>query len=317
MKILFVSSGNSHYQIVPFIKNQGDSLIKQGYEVDFYPVVGKGIFGYYKNIRRLKDHIAKNNYDAIHAHYSLIGLVALLSFSRKPIVLSLMGSDTYGDYDINGKRIPKSYIPMLITQMIQPFVNAIIVKSENLYKYVYRPKITSLIPNGVNFNRFHPMDQKECRKKLSLPIDKKIILFLANANDPRKNYQLLHKAEPLIKCNNTKIINPFPIENKDFPLYLNACDVFVLTSYNEGSPNVIKEAMACNCPIVATDVGDVKEVISGVEGCFLATFMENDLANKIDRALNITGRTGGRKHIDRLRDDKVAQKLIKIYNSLV
>lgn len=317
MKILFISSGNSRYGVVPFIRNQGESLKREGIEVDFFPLVGQGFLGYLKNVKKLKKHIKEGGYDLLHAHYSLIGMVTVLTMAHKPIVISLMGSDAYGDYDLKGKRILKSYFPMLITQIIQPFVQAIVVKSENILKYVFRKKITSVIPNGVNFERFIQMDKMACRRKLKLRQDKKIVLFLANPDDPRKNYQLLQKATPLIKNKNVEVINPFPIENKDFPVYLNACDVFVLTSYNEGSPNVIKEAMACNCPVVSTDVGDVKEIISGTEGCYLTPYNEKKLSENIDSALNFGKRTNGRKDIEHLREDRVAKKLIKIYNSLI
>lgn len=316
MKVLFVSSGNSDYGIVPFIRNQGESLKQAGIDIDYFTIIGKGIKGYYKNIGRLKKHINENNYDIIHAHYSLIAMVTVLTFCRKPLVVSLMGSDAYGDYDLKGRRVLSSYFPMLITQIVQPFADAIIVKSKNIRKYVYSGKKTSVVPNGVNFERFRPMDQKECRKKLNLPENKKIILFLANTDDPRKNFKLLKEAEPHLG-QKAKIINPYPIKNKDFPFYLNACDVFVLTSYNEGSPNVIKEAMACNCPLVSTDVGDVKEVISGVEGCYLTSFDPEDVADKINKALNFGGRTKGRKHINHLRDEKIAQKIINIYKSIL
>ena len=317
MKVLFVSSGNSDYGVVPFIKNQGESLKKAGVELDYFTVVGKGIKGYLSNISRLKKQINKNDYDIIHAHYSLVALVALLTFSNKPLVLSLMGSDAYGDYDEKGRRIFSSYFPMIITQIVQPFAKAIIVKSRNIKKYVYSVKKTHIVPNGVNFERFKPMEKDECRKRINLSSEKKIILFLANPEDPRKNYKLLKEAESFLNKGEIEIINPFPIKNEDFPFYLNACDVFVLTSYNEGSPNVIKEAMACNCPIVATNVGDIKEVISGVDGCYLTSFDPEELAKKLTKAINFGMRTKGRKHIDHLKDENVANKIIKIYESIL
>jgi len=317
MKVLFVSSGNSHYGVVPFIRNQGESLAKQGVEVDFYPLEGKGLSGYLKNIKKLRKHLIHNNYDLLHAHYSLIGMITVLTLTKKPIVLSLMGSDAYGDYNLEGKRILKSYLPMIITQILQPFLNVIIVKSKNIMKYVYRKKITHLVPNGVNFDRFKPMNREECRQKLGLPLDKKLVLFLANPDDPRKNFQLLEKSIPHLQTKNVEVINPFPIKNEDFPYYLNACDVFVLTSYNEGSPNVIKEAMACNCPIVSTDVGDVKEVISGTEGCYLVSFDHLSLASNIDKVLKRNRKTKGRNNIPHLNDEKVAEKIISIYQSVL
>jgi len=68
---------------------------------------------------------------------------------------------------------------------------------------------------------------------------------------------------------------------------LNESSVFVLSSYNEGSPNVIKEAMACNIPVISTDVGDVKEIIHNVEGCYITSFNPEDLANKIKKVISL------------------------------
>ena len=313
MKVLFISSGNSHYGVVPFIRNQGESLREAGIDLDFFTVVGKGVKGYLGNIRRLRKVIRENKYDVLHAHYSLIGLVALLTFSGKPIVLSVMGSDAYGDYDTKGRRIPSSYLYMMVTQLIQPFVKGIIVKSENINKYIYRKKITETIPNGVNFSRFSPRDKKECRKKLGLPLERKLVLFLAKPDDPRKNFKLLLDAEKLIDSKDFEVLNPYPIDNRDFPDYLNACDVFVLTSYNEGSPNVIKEAMACNIPIISTPVGDVVEVLGDTPGCYLVGFDPEDVADKLKKALQFNKKTTGRVTIKDLDDRIVSQKIINIY----
>ncbi|MEJ2594053.1 MAG: glycosyltransferase family 4 protein [bacterium] len=317
MKVLFVSSGNSHYGIVPFIRNQGESLREAGLDLDFYTVVGKGIKGYLQNISRLRKVIRENSYDVVHAHYSLIGLVTLLTFTRTPVVLSVMGSDAYGDYDTKGKRIPSSYFYMMITQIIQPFVKGIIVKSKNIEKYIYRRRITKIIPNGVNFTKFAPGDMMESRKKLSLPLDKKLVLFLAKPDDPRKNFKLLLEAEKLIETKDFEVLNPYPIDNKVFPDYLNACNVFVLTSYNEGSPNVIKEAMACNTPILATPVGDVVEVLGDTPGCYIIDFDPEDVAEKLKKALAFNRKTTGRKTIKDLDDRIVSKNIISIYKKAI
>jgi teichuronic acid biosynthesis glycosyltransferase TuaC len=85
---------------------------------------------------------------------------------------------------------------------------------------------------------------------------------------------------------------------------------------HEGSPNVIKEAMACNCPIVSTDVGDVKEVIGETEGCFISSFEAKDIATKLQLAINF-GRTKGRQNISKLESHKIAKEIEKIYQQTV
>ena len=100
-------------------------------------------------------------------------------------------------------------------------------------------------------------------------------------------------------------------------IYFNASDLVLLTSFWEGSPNVIKEAMACNVPIVSTDVGDVKEVIGKTEGCYITSFDPEDVAEKIKLALKFGKRTTGIEDIKHLESSLIAKKIIKIYKSVL
>jgi len=91
----------------------------------------------------------------------------------------------------------------------------------------------------------------------------------------------------------------------------------ILTSKFEGSPNVIKEAMACNCPIVSTDVGDVREVIGNTEGCFITSFEPEGVAKKIKLAIEFNKKTNGRDNITHLDEKVIAQRLIDVYQSAI
>lgn len=99
MKVLFVTSGNSKfYRIAPFIRSQGESLKDKGVDLTYFTVEGKGVMGYVKSAIRLRRFLKNRNFDLIHAHYSLSGWVAVLSFPGKPILLSLMGDDAQGRF---------------------------------------------------------------------------------------------------------------------------------------------------------------------------------------------------------------------------
>lgn len=319
MKILFISSGNNRYfRIFPFIDSQAESLRANGVKIEYFLIQGKGSWGYLRNIFKLRKYLSENKYDILHAHYALTGVVALLVLVKIPIIVSYMGSDLCGSYNVDGRRRPSSYTNIIIAQVIQFFVKGIIVKSPNLFKYIYCKKKAHIIPNGVNLNIFKAQDRIQSKKRLDLPVDKKIILFLGNPKDPQKNYRLLLKSIDSIKGAPCYLCAPYPIKPDLVPYYLSACDIIVLTSYAEGSPNVIKEAMACNCPIVATDVGGIRWLLGDLKGHYITSFEPENVAEKIKLALQFSHtfeRTKARERLITLGLDAetVAKRLIEVY----
>ena len=100
-------------------------------------------------------------------------------------------------------------------------------------------------------------------------------------------------------------------------LIMNAVDLLLVTSHSETGPLVVKEAMACNCPIVSTDVGDVKSIIGGTEGCYITTYDPEDVAYKIKRALDFGKRTNGREKIKHFDLNIIARKIIRVYEKVL
>ncbi len=322
MKVLFVVSGNSaFYKIAPFIKSQGESLQEEGLELSYFMVMGKGWLNYYKNIGQLAEFLVENPVDLLHAHYSLCGLVAIMAAGKLPVVLSLMGSDTQRKFSGSLLTRLQGKLFYYITVVVQFFVKAIIYKSPNLEKAVYRRKIAHLVPNGVNLEQFK-VSKHSYREELGLRTDRKYVLFLGNPTDQNKNYKLVESAIPLLNRPDVVLINRYNISHNEVVKYLNAVDVVSLCSFSEGSPNVIKEAMSCGCPIVSTNVGDVAWVIGREPGHYLASFEAEDFAQKLRQALAFAdrnGRTNGRDRILRLGLDtqSVARKVIGIYESVL
>lgn len=321
-RVLFVASANSDsFGIGTFIESQGKSLEQEGIEVSYFPVKGKGVLGYLKAAFHLHKLTKSDNYDIVHAHYSLSGWVAVFALTGKPIVLSLMGDDALGTHIGPGKIKLASYFLPILTIAIQPFIAAIICKSASIQSVVIRQRRSYVIPNGVDLVSFKP-SSINLRKAFGLEISKKYILFLGNPASSTKNFSLIDKAYKRLNNSDIDLLVPFPVSYNRVSDYLNIADVLVLTSFMEGSPNVIKEAMACNCPIVSTDVGDVKWVINNTGGCFLASFEVDDFSYKIRKALDFStnvGRTNGRERIVDLGLDSksVAQKIVKVYRKVL
>ncbi|MBD8488748.1 glycosyltransferase [Echinicola sp. CAU 1574] len=323
MKVLFVSSGNKRGGgIVPFISAQKDSLKKLGVSVDHYPIMGKGIKGYLRNIGKIKTLVKSGKYDIIHSHFVISGWIAVLAAPQKKHVLSLMGTDAYGRFDKNGKIKWTSKYLTLLTYLIQPFLSHIISKSENIAKYVYRKNRSSIIPNGVNIQKFYNEDVG-FREELGLNPEKKYVLFLGNPKDSRKNFDLLYKAFEKIKSRNqtmksVELLSPFPLKQETVIKYMNSVDILVLTSYAEGSPNLIKEAMACNCCIASTPVGDVEFLLKDCEGTIVSSFDPEKLAQDIEYIISKYKKSAGRERIKQLKitDSDIAEKIKTIYQKI-
>jgi len=162
------------------------------------------------------------------------------------------------------------------------------------------------------------MPQASARNHLNLDLSRKYIVFLGDTNNTNKNFPLLQKALKILdqKKITCDLITPYPTPSSDVPYYLAAADVLAFTSKLEGSPNLIKEALAMGCPIVSTDVGDVRERVESVDGCFIAGFDEHNFADMLIKALEFNKRTSSKRLVD-ICQENIAVKIIALYHSLL
>jgi teichuronic acid biosynthesis glycosyltransferase TuaC len=312
MNVLFVSSGNHKNRISNIVLSQGNSLIDKGISVDYFSISGGGIKSYLKSIKPLKDILKSKNYDVIHAHYSLCGITAFFAKKNEKLIVSFMGSD------ILGNNINNSFIEKLLrftSKFFAKFIfNHTICKSKNIHNKLFKNTKSTILPNGVDFNLFIPKNKLECRKELNLSLENKIILFATDPNRIEKNFNLANEAFGKVQLINNKVelITIYNIDQKELVKYYNAADVVLLTSYYEGSPNVIKESLACNKVIISTDVGDVKENFIDVNNCFITDYNSDELADKILTAFSFE-ESNGRDKIKHLNKEIIAEKIIEIY----
>ena len=301
-KVLVVCSENSG-RIAPFIEEQVDALKKIGLQMEIFGVRGKGIRGYLKNRKLLLQHINEFQPDIIHAHYGLSGLLANLQ-RKVPVVTTYHGSD------INDKRIFR--ISKLTIRLSE---HNIFVSQKNVDKAKLKKKF-SLISCGVDTSVFYPQNQEACRREMKLSKEKKYILFAGAFDNQVKNASLALNVVSTLK--NTELIELKDYTRENVACLMNAVNACLMTSHSEGSPQFIKEAMACNCPVVSVDVGDVKELLEGVKHCYLAKYDIQDIAEKLNLLFENGERTNGKEKISNMHLDStsVARRILEVYNSI-
>lgn len=188
---------------------------------------------------------------------------------------------------------------------------------EALPSTVDRSKVR-IIPNGIDLERFRPLDQVDCHNKLRWDSSKFHVLFPTNTGDPRKRLYLAQAALDRVNRSgvNAELHQLRGVPHEEVPTWLNASDVVILTSLHEGSPNIIKEALACNVPVVSVDVGDVRERISGIKGCHIALPDPGDLGINLGLVATRKGRILGRERMQPLSLEQTARHLEGFYHEV-
>jgi glycosyltransferase involved in cell wall biosynthesis len=238
-------------------------------------------------------------YDLVHGNYGLVAPIAIAQFHR-PIVLSLWGSDLYGSIE-----------PLV--QLCAKLADGVIVMSQGMKERLRAD--SNVIPHGIDFDLFNPINKAEARGELNWHSNKKHVLFPYPKSRELKNYSL---AREVVKGANQRIAAPIRLHRvhgeppERMPVYMSGADVLLMTSKREGSPNSIKEALACNLPIVSTDVGDVSERVDGVSHSYTCKDPE-EMVKKLVSVLEAGERTNARSQSDELRLDKMAKQILNLY----
>jgi teichuronic acid biosynthesis glycosyltransferase TuaC len=306
MTVIHVGRSKEKEKLSPIILSQGHSLTNIGVSVNYFAITGRGFIGYFKSIFKLRRYISTLKPDLVHAHYSLSGFVAAFATS-KPIVVSLMGS------------FPKRNWRYYLVKFFMSFLwKVTIVKSAATALQLKSNKL-HIIPNGVDLKLFTHLEKEDARKKCKLESNKKYILFAAEPQRKVKNYQLAESAVKLITSRkDVELLTVYNLPHDKIVEYMYASDVLLLTSISEGSPNVIKEALACNLPIVTTKVGDVERILETVEGAFIAnTYDDIEVSKLLEEALKVDTFKGLDRILElNLDSESVANKLSNLYAGL-
>ena len=308
MKVLIVHSGNAvagNSEKYSFVREQGESLRALGIEVEYFAVVGKGAKGYLSNYRRLQMVIKNLQPNLIHAHFGLCGALCVMQ-SKVPVVITCHNGETL------------SWYGNIITSLAIQRAAYTICVAQHIYDKLYlKPRNYTIKPCGIEITEV--MDKTIAQQKMNLPKDKINILFGGSFNNLRKNVALANAALKILNRDDINLIEMKGFTREQVTLLYNACDMLLLPTKSEGSPQVLKEAMAYNCPIVATDVADIAYLLDGVSNSYVTTFEPSDVADKIQKVIALGERTNGRERIMQLRltNNEVAKTIKTIYENIL
>lgn len=320
IRVLVLSSGlpaEGKLTMAP-LSRQIDSLRAAGVGVSTVRVTGLPRLKYLQAIPRVRRHA--RTVDLIHAHYGFCGWLAK-SCPRTPVVLSLMGSDLFGWPDWTGRITARGRLEAFATRRIASMVDAVIVKSAEMAAVLGGLSAT-VIPNGVDMDAFRPMDRVTARDRLAWPAEDPVVLFPGNPDQPRKGFPLARAAvdvatrhlEREVRIEVLRGVAPELV-----PTYINASDAMVMTSLIEGSPNVVKEAMACDVPVVSVPVGDVESLFREAPGYLVRQRDADPLGAALAKCIDDPPTARGRAAILRMGLDlgSVAQRIIAVYEQVV
>ena len=308
---------------VPFLVRHVQLLKESGINVQVFHFRGKkNPFNYLKAWWRIRQIPYWEEAEILHAHWGQSAFPAL--FSRKKLVITYHGSDLYGIVNSYGRQTLQGRVLTWLSKCMAAHADYCITVSARLNKMLgAKNEKTVTIPMGIDLQKFQPMDKIDCREKLNLPKGTRFVLFVSDPTRPEKQFWLAQQAVNQYQARHPEqtiqlmVVNG--IYNDQIPVYMNSGDVLILTSTHEGSPTVVKEAIACNLPVVSFNVGDVEDWIKDLDGCYLCEEASVDcLVKGLEIALmHGTLHNLPEKLRNRMDEKNTTVEVIKVYQNLV
>ncbi|HKC82676.1 MAG TPA: glycosyltransferase family 4 protein, partial [bacterium] len=302
-----------------FISRQVDFLRAAGVDVDVFRFRGVGNpLRYASAWLGVQRRLRRQRYDLVHAQFGQSGLLALPK--RLPLVVTFRGDDlegvlnkTTGRLTAHGRLLP------LLSRVVARQADATIIVSAHMKAFLPLQARPHVIPSGLDLERFRLIPQAEARRHLGLPAEGRLVLFVGSPTSSRKRYDLARRAVDIVKRSRpVELVLGWAVPHERIPYYMNACDALVFTSRQEGSPNVVKEALACNLPVVSVAIGDVPERLRNLAGCEVsADDRPETIAAGLVRTLGRGQRIAGRERMLQLDEHVITERVIGVYRSVL
>mgnify|MGYP000383299672 CR=1 FL=1 len=287
----------------PFFEQQVEVLERNGVSCTVLAVPGGGrgrsLAAYVRFYTQVLRAARGPEIDLVHANYGLTAPAALAQPIR-PVVLSLWGSDLLGRFGT-------------VSEHCARFADEVVVMSDEMAGALDGD--ATVVPHGIDTDRFAPESRAEAVDAVGWDADATHVLFPYDTDRAEKNYP---RAERVVERARDSVEGPVELHavsgvpHEDVPTYMNAADAMVLTSDREGSPNAVKEALACNLPVVATPVGDVPDLLDGAD-CSTVADTDAALADALTDALAATADPSGRDRAREFGLDRMGESLLGVY----
>ena len=304
-----------------FVKRQIDSLKSLGLSCDVLFVEGYRTRWEYGRaaLAVLRLTWSRRHPAIIHAHGGETAL-AVCWYRSRSVIVSYCGDDLLGTPRSDGSLLYTSRVRRLVLRNLARVVSATITKSaemEATLPWSVRARNT-VIPNGVDRSVFFPASRDESRSQLGWRASERVVLFAADPAVERKRYWLAEAAcrEAAKVTGAVRLEVATGVTPSMLPRLMRGADCLLLPSVLEGSPNVVKEAMACNLPVICTDVGDVRQVLAGVEPSWICGADAIELGNALVDCLTERPRSNGWEQSAWLDQDEIALRLLEVYRRL-
>ena len=302
-----------------FVARQAAFLRAAGIEVEVFQFYGqRNPLNYARAWLDVQRLLTRERFDLVHAQFGQSALLALPK--RVPLVVTFRGDDLQGILgDQNGRVTVAGRVLRRFCRLAAHLADAVIVVSAHMQPFVQNGKPIHIVPSGLDLALFRPQPQGPARERLGLPAGERLVLFVGNPNLARKRYALAQRAIALLPATaRARLVVGWEVPHTQIPEYMAACDALIFTSSQEGSPNAVKEALACDLPVVSVPVGDVAERIQGVAGCELcADDQPETIAAALARVLARGGRIDGRSAVRQLDEHLLTQQVVGIYHAVL
>lgn len=322
LRVLSIQPRSVHENSMIFVKRQNAALSVHGIELhEFHLSVCGPSWKFFLQLRKLFECVLKFKPMIIHAQYGTLTslLACLFRFSSK-IVVTFRGSDLNLHAAISNTNSARGVFAFLMSQISCLIAHRVICVSQALKNKIWVGKKGAIvIPDGVDLSLFFPSSRTEARNKLGLAEDEKILLFNAGYNPRLKRKDIADAVSAILQSEIPSfrlLLMEGQVEPSLVPIYMQAADCLLMASDSEGSPCVVKEALACNLPIVSVAVGDVREMIAGVSQCYIVEKCPQAIAKKISKVLARLQRSDGQYFASRFDGELASQKLRSLYLSL-